>query len=312
MSVSEIEQLVITESVIPKQHKIDAMAEITCGALSGMIGKLVEFPFDTIKVRLQAAHHSTPISTLQMIRYTYHNEGMVNGFYKGLKAPLMGACAETAVLFSSYNYASSLFMNKLNYSEQNLPFWTKCVSGGFAGVIASFVLTPVELVKCQLQVANLSSSAEHKSVSYVSLIKRILTQEKGVFGLWNGLSSTLVREAVGTSIWFGTYEYVSHQFKTHKPTSINEDVQLLISGAMAGITFNFSVFPVDTIKSNIQTYDILNPNKKHIGFLEFTKMLLARPGGITNLYNGLAITLIRCVPANALIFYSYELLKRNF
>ncbi|KAK6459242.1 mitochondrial ornithine carrier protein [Scheffersomyces xylosifermentans] len=318
------------EAITHHEHlETNPLKEITCGAVSGMLGKLVEFPFDTIKVRLQSAPEATPLRTVQMIRFTYYNEGIINGFYKGLKAPLIGACVETAVLFTSYNYSSNFFLNQLNksasqghkFTTESLPFWTKCVSGGFAGFMASFILTPIELIKCQLQVSNLVTKTNQKSVSYFSLIKHIVKQERGVLGLWNGLSSTLLREMVGTSIWFSTYEFINDQFKKHKPP-IHEDLQLLISGAMAGITFNFSVFPVDTIKSNIQTYDILNSGsttkypstkkKGSAGFTEITKMLLARPGGIKNLYSGLSITLIRCIPANALIFYSYEILKRNF
>ena len=303
------------------QHEqIHPLKEITYGAISGMVGKLVEFPFDTIKVRLQSSSSDKHVSTLKMIKQTYQNEGIFNGFYKGLKAPLVGACLENAILFSSYNTASTIFVNILNdkqdgkvvYNNDTVPFWTKLVSGGFAGFMASFVLTPVELIKCQLQVSNLTNSkVEH---SYASIIKTTLRKD-GVIGLWKGLNSTILREVIGTAIWFGTYEYINEYFKTKKfKSSIlgNEDIQLLISGAMAGVTFNFSMFPVDTIKSNIQTNDLLNHGLTHNGFWNTARGIISKPGGIINLYNGLGITMIRCIPANALIFYTYEFLKQNF
>ena len=49
-----------------------------------------------------------------------------------------------------------------------------------------------------------------------------------------------------------------------------------------------------------------------MGFWQTTRSIIAKPGGILNLYNGLGITMVRCIPANALIFYTYELLKQNF
>ncbi|KAI5961117.1 ORT1 [Candida margitis] len=288
---------------------IHPFKEITIGAISGMVGKLVEFPFDTIKVRLQANNsHST--STYKMISRTFHNEGVL-GFYKGLKAPLFGACLENAVLFSSYNFAT----NVLRHYDPSLSMWSKCASGGFAGLMASFILTPVELVKCQLQVANMATKTSH---TYTSVIEDTL-KRRGVFGLWNGLGSTMVREVVGTSIWFGSYEYINDYFETAKQPFIkNKDLQLLFSGAMAGVLFNFSMFPVDTVKSNIQTHDILSgtSGKHHhhmaTDFWKEMRKLCSKPGGVMNLYNGLGITMIRCIPANALIFYTYELLKRNF
>ena len=215
------------------------------------------------------------------------------------------------MLFSSYNFATSMLLQPYDHG---LSMWSKCASGGFAGFMASFILTPVELVKCQLQVANLASKTVNHS--YSSVIGDTL-RRRGVVGLWNGLGSTMVREVVGTLIWFGAYEYVNEYFSTTKQPFIkNKDLQLLFSGAMAGVLFNFSMFPVDTIKSNIQTHDILSSGTQHhhkaTDFWKEMRKLCLKPGGVMNLYNGLGITMIRCIPANALIFYTYELLKRNF
>ncbi|KAK6202318.1 mitochondrial carrier domain-containing protein [Scheffersomyces amazonensis] len=301
----------------PQQDELHPLKEITFGAVSGMFGKLIEYPLDTIKVRLQATSTSSSPSTLAMIRSTYHNEGIIDGFYKGLKAPLIGACMETGILFSSYNFALSKIRDPNSNDEPHMGL--KCLSGGFAGAMASFVLTPIELIKCQLQVSNLASTASSttsatrpNSLSYIPLVQNIIKKD-GVTGLWNGLTSTLIREIVGTAIWFGTYEYVSGI----NALGVGEDINSLISGAIAGLTFNFSIFPIDTVKSNIQTHDILKKASGKVSpgsldFLRVTKQLITKQGGIRNLYNGLGITLIRCVPANAIIFYSYEVLKRNF
>lgn len=292
---------------------MDPMKEITIGAISGMFGKLVEFPFDTIKVRLQSSKES--LLTIGMIRKTYNQEGIINGFYKGLKTPLIGACMETAVLFTSFEWSSAEIVKymkntqNVHYTNDSLPLWCKCISGAFAGFACSFVLTPVELVKCQLQVANLSAAG--KDAGYLSVVKNILEKDS-IFGLWKGLSSTLLREVAGTSIWFGTYEYVN-AYLLKKESWASGDARLLVSGASAGIAFNFSMFPIDTIKSNIQTHDVLHgDNKPGSGILQVAKHLVTKKGGITNLYSGLTITLLRSAPANALIFYTYELLKRNF
>lgn len=299
--------------VITDFKTINPLKEITYGAVSGMLGKLVEFPFDTIKVRLQSANPDHNLSTLGMIQKTYRNEGILNGFFKGLRTPLVGACLETSILFTTFNWSTAYLTNNLSangikYTDETLPFWCKCASGAFAGFAASFVLSPVELVKCQLQVSNLLAN---KNVGYGTLIKDIILKQNGLFGLWNGFSSTLVREVVGTAIWFGTYEYISDYFKKND-SYLSKDMQLLVAGASSGVAFNFSMYPIDTIKSNIQTNDILNPSKAGTGMWDITKLLVSRKGGILNLYRGLGITLIRAIPANALIFYTYEMLKRNF
>lgn len=298
---------------------LNPINEIAFGAISGMFGKVVEYPFDTIKVRLQSTSNYS-ISTIGCIAQTYRNEGIIRGFYQGIRAPLLGSCLETAILFASYNATSHFFINHYNLkSDRELPLWTKSVSGGFAGFTASFVLTPIELVKCKLQVQNVkqsgttSSSASPKNI-YSTVIRKILANE-GVSGLWLGLSSTLIREVFGTAIWFSTYEYTTQVFRERRiamggdKNAENSDVELMFSGALAGVLFNFSTFPVDTIKSNIQTNDF---DKASSSLLKVGKYLCQQPGGMRNLYNGLGITLVRAAPANAIIFYVYELLKRNY
>lgn len=282
---------------------VDPVKEVVYGATAGCVGKLVEFPFDTIKVRLQLG--LSRVSTLQVITSTFHNEGIVNGFYKGIRAPMVGACLENAVLFLAFQYGQEFFKEFTSLSPSSLS--AVCVSGAFSGFAASFVLTPVELVKCKLQVSNLHSHS--KNDTYGSVIRRII-QRESITGLWHGLSSTLAREMLGTAVWFATYEETLAFLRKHNSKA--ENTNLLASGAAAGFMFNLSIFPVDTIKSVIQTHDITLKTLSKLLFTQAFAKLVRRPGGIANLYNGLSITLTRSIPANALIFYVYEHLKTNY
>lgn len=299
-------------------NHVNPWKEISFGAIAGMCGKIVEFPFDTIKVRLQSSSQFSQLSALNTIKYTYQHEGFLRGFYQGLNAPLLGACLESAVLFYSYNLSTATFIDLykanlgINYTQETVPLWSKCFSGGVAGFMASFVLTPIELVKCKLQVTNLTTTTSLSSPNlYSTIIKQVIKQD-GFAGLWHGLSSTLIREVGGTAVWFGTYEYTNDLFRRASPTNELNDINFLISGALAGVVFNLSAFPADTIKSNIQTFDVLHKDHAGSSFMQMGKLLLSRPGGIKNLYKGLNITLLKAIPANALIFYIYEVLKRTF
>lgn len=277
--------------------------DIWYGAAAGCVGKLIEFPFDTVKVRLQLSH--TPNSTVALVRDMLASEGFVNGFYKGIKAPMVGACAENAVLFLAFQYGQSVVSNVFHLNTDHLA--SVCLSGAFSGFAASFVLTPVELVKCQLQVSNLHRHLRHES--YGSIVRRILA-DNGVKGLWHGLSSTLLREVSGTAVWFAAYEQMAAWLKRNNPNYQNAN--LLASGAFAGVCFNLAIFPVDTIKSNIQTHDIVALTPAKLRFSQAVTNQLAKSGGVRNLYSGLSVTLVRSIPANAAIFYVYEWLKQTF
>lgn len=271
--------------------------EIAYGSTAGICGKLVEYPFDTIKVRLQLSPHFRSSSTLQAIKETYVNEGIVRGFYRGLRAPLVGACLETAVLFLSYRWALNQYKARVAPLTDDVSIVVKSAAGGFSGFMAAFVLTPVELVKCRLQVQNVGVGTQPSHL-YGAVIRSVIKND-GVFGLWKGLYSTIVREIGGTAIWFTTYEGCIEYFSRNRPLSTTD---YLVSGALAGIAFNLSMFPVDTIKSNIQV-------DGRQGMVGTTLRLMASPGGFRNLYHGLGITLVRAAPANALIFWTYETAK---
>ncbi|KAL3232311.1 Mitochondrial ornithine transporter 1 [Nakaseomyces bracarensis] len=287
-----------------------AAKDILFGSIAGAIGKVIEYPFDTIKVRLQTQGKDMFPTTLSCIKYTYQHEGVVKGFFQGIGSPLAGAALENAALFVSYNQCSKLLNHYTNISELN----NILISGAFAGSCASFVLTPVELVKCKLQVANLQALTmgttggniiTERHTRIVPTIQSII-RNRGFSGLWQGQSSTFIRESFGGVAWFATYElmkkYLLSRHTTENNLQPNESKtwELLASGASAGLAFNASIFPADTVKSLMQT--------EHVG-LKSAVVKIMKEKGIRGFYRGLGITLIRAIPANATVFYVYETLS---
>ncbi|CAR24417.1 Mitochondrial ornithine carrier protein [Lachancea thermotolerans] len=272
----------------------EALKDILYGSIAGAAGKVIEYPLDTIKVRLQTQPAHLFPTSWSCIKYTYANEGFLKGFYQGVSSPLVGAALENAVLFVTFNRAQNFLKQYESLSPLSLTVW----SGAFAGACTSYVLTPVELVKCTLQVSNLKNSKTSHSKVWPT-VKHIVSQN-GISGLWRGQSSTFIRECAGGAVWFTTYESVKQYLANKRNDTENQTWELLTAGASAGVAFNASVFPADTIKSTAQT--------EHLGIVNATKRILAR-NGPAGLYRGLGITLIRAAPANAVVFYTYETLS---
>jgi ornithine carrier protein len=286
----------------------DSLQEIFLGSFSGACGKIVEFPFDTIKVRLQYSQ-SLPVplytSTLNAIKKTYNNEGFINGFYKGLKVPMLGAAMEVSCLFFSYNLAQDLIkLFKGTNLSDDLKVSEKLICGAFSGICTSFVLTPVELVKCKFQVENLKT-LNNKSLITKSIpeITKELYKSNGLKALWKGHLATMIRECGGSMAWFGNYEFVIEYFangeKNYKP-KIHE---LMIAGASAGIGYHCTLFPADTVKSILQTSDV-----KGLTFLKVVKQIY-RTKGILGFYSGMGVTLFKSIPTSSVMFIAYEKLK---
>lgn len=260
----------------------DGANEIVSGSIAGGVGKIFEYPFDTVKVRLQSQSLSKPqykgawdclIKGLKL-------EG-IRGLYKGVSTPIVAAAAENATLFLSY----SMFDKQLNSSISNQTV-RALVCGSLSGLAASFVLTPIELVKCQIQVDASSPKAR------VWPVIRHNFEMYGLSGFWRGHLGTALREAGGSAAWFGTYY------------ALRDDFGPLLAGAAAGIGYNLSLFPADSIKSRIQTRASLG-KENSMSFLQTGKQIIEQQG-IKGLYRGSLVTCLRAGPSNAVIFGVHE------
>ncbi|KAL8670746.1 MAG: hypothetical protein Q9168_004725 [Polycauliona sp. 1 TL-2023] len=311
---------------------IKAAKDIAFGSLAGSIGKLIEYPFDTIKVRLQSQPHppiySGPLDCFRQSLLA--PEGGLSSLYRGISAPILGAAIETSSLFFSYRIAQSAlqaFIPSLPQGKgDSLPLTALLACGAISGATTSLLLTPIELVKCKLQYPVSSTtdrtSQSHKSRGPLSVIASVF-RNHGILGFWRGQLGTLIRETGGSAAWFGSYEGVLIMLRDERlphhdggTESVIADQSRppihhqLLAGASAGVAYNFVFFPADTIKSRMQTEEpgISTANGKSQVQSTFWRSgaELWRQQGLRGLYRGCGITVARAAPSSAVIFAIYE------
>lgn len=91
-------------------HGQEALKDVVCGSTAGVVGKYIEYPFDTIKVRLQSQPDNMPLrytGPLDCFKKSLQRDGFL-GIYRGISAPLVGAAVETSSLFFSVSATFSL------------------------------------------------------------------------------------------------------------------------------------------------------------------------------------------------------------
>lgn len=286
----------------------DSANHLCSGMFAGFAVKVVEYPFDTVKV-LQQTMGSEYKGAVDCMSTTYRSGGIA-ALYRGLSSPLLGSMAECATLFVSYGYIKRMVgVDEEKSTLQNpVPMWKYCMAGAGSGVCSAFVLTPVELVKCRLQVqsgtGNLSTG---RSFNGPLQCAASIFREEGVRGLWRGNLSCLCREVPGNFAWFGTYELVFRAIQVANGYERKTDVPLgfsALAGSFAGVAYWFVPFPADTVKSKLQT----DPRFAGRPFLDVLRTVV-REDGFSALYRGAGITCARAAPAHALLFYAYEVVS---
>ncbi|RUP50532.1 mitochondrial carrier domain-containing protein, partial [Jimgerdemannia flammicorona] len=222
--------------------------------------------------------------------------------------------------------------------EDDLPALTipqLFLSGAISGTFASLILTPVELIKCKLQIqlgSAFTAPITTTSLSYTHPIHYrgplhvILHTLRihGPAGFYRGHLATAVREMGGGAAWFGVYELACRQLTRRRQARMPHRVvtkrdlptsQLMLAGALGGISYNFFLFPVDVVKSCMQTDEETQARARagrpvgastveRRGFVQVARDIY-NGAGVKGFYRGCGITVARSAPASAIIFATY-------
>jgi hypothetical protein len=305
-------------SLNDKSPLVKSFITFTAGLSSGIASKLVEYPFDTVKVKLQTqGQNNLPViynSTFDCFKKIYMREGVV-GYYRGVLAPVAGACVELGLTFWAYHFSLDLLKIAYQYTSDgkrvldptNLNLFEVGYGGAMCGVFTTFLMAPIELVKCKMQVqANRLETLEagaiareqgviYRGLTHV-LIHTIKTQ--GFKGAFRGFIPTMGREVLGNFAWFLNYE-IGKKFLKER---LSNDLWIsMLSGGFAGFGYWSLGMPADRIKSILQT-EIAEKRSVTKTFKDILKK-----EGVRGFYKGYAPTVIRAIPSNAVIFSVYEM-----
>ena len=179
-------------------------------------------------------------------------------------------------------------------------------AGAFSAVPQTLITAPFERVKVLLQIQGQKELAPGEKPKYsggVDVVRQ-LYKEGGVRSVYRGSAMTLARDTPGSAAYFGTYEYIKRQMSPKDAEgNITGDLSLsaiVVAGGAAGVAMWIPVFPVDTVKSRIQS----DPGRPTIGG---TISRLYKNGGIKSFFPGFGPAIARAVPANAATFLGVEL-----
>ncbi|RKP08028.1 mitochondrial carrier domain-containing protein [Thamnocephalis sphaerospora] len=296
-------------SVEPKQQQVQVKQQSSVAAsvksfLSGGFGGMclvaAGHPLDLIKVRLQTTTLYT--GALDCARKTIAKDG-VRGLYRGMSAPLVGVTPIFATCFWGYDVGKKLSQSFYGQKAgEPLTMGQICFAGGFSALPATLLMTPIERVKCIIQIQSSLPASEQKYKGTADAARGIW-REGGIRGIYKGTAATLLRDVPGSVAYFGAYELFKKWFTpAGKSAGDISPVAVFCAGGLAGMANWAIAIPADVLKSRQQTA----PAGTYSGLTDvFVKLM--RNEGPSALFRGLGPAMLRAFPANAACFLGVEL-----
>lgn len=282
------------------------LKSLAAGGVGGVCAVLTGHPFDLVKVRCQSNQAKSATDAVSKILADarampgLRSANIVKGFYKGVIPPLLGVTPIFAVSFWGYDVGKKIVTYGGDAGEGQGPLSLgQLATAGFISAIPTTLVTaPTERVKVVLQTSSDSS--------FVGAAKQIVKQQ-GVASLFKGSLATLSRDGPGSALYFASYEICKDYLD--KASGSNGELSITnvcISGGMAGVSMWVVVFPIDTIKTQLQS------SSKKQSMLDVTKEIYKNRGGIKGFFPGIGPAILRSFPANAATFLGVELTHSLF
>ncbi|CAI5705477.1 hypothetical protein KXD40_000023 [Peronospora effusa] len=187
-----------------------AVNTFLAGALSRTFAGGIVSPFTIVKARMEFLPPGTFDSNLQVVRYVLHHEG-VRGLYRGMVPTLIRDVPFSGLYVLIYTRLRESWTRKFPH----LPLYGVHFSSGVvAGVLATSIVHPADVVKTRMQLAIMANNSEgvtahiQNSLTLRQTVAKIYCDE-GLHGFAKGIVPRVVKRTLSTAVTWTIYEQLS-------------------------------------------------------------------------------------------------------
>ncbi|KAI9882365.1 MAG: hypothetical protein M1823_005888 [Watsoniomyces obsoletus] len=285
------------EAKAAAKSTLSGLRSFIAGGVGGVCAVVVGHPFDLIKVRMQTAEKGAYTGAIDVLRKTVAREGLGRGLYAGVTAPLAGVTPMFAVSFWGYDLGKGIVQRVSKVENGQYSIGQVSAAGFFSAIPMTVITAPFERVKVLLQIQGQKElkPGEKPRYSGATDVVRQLYREGGLRSVFRGSVATLARDGPGSAAYFATYEYFKRRLTPKDEQGRQGSLSLpavCAAGGAAGVAMWSAVFPLDTIKSRLQSAE----GRPTLGGV--VREVYGR-GGIKAFFPGFGPAMARAVPANA-------------
>lgn len=299
---------------------------VWAGFFGGLVGTVVSYPFDTLRVVSQTSSSSSmsssgsnnvsPAAGLWKSYKDLRHRGL--SLYSGIGPAMMSQGLLYGFLFGTH-LGFQNFLEGIGWTSDSdkSVLGRSFVAGLGTGVASAPFTSPLEMWKIRLQTQS-SIKAPFSVLKY----RRILQKAD----LFRGLPATALRCAVGNSAFF-TFLTASEMARSRSAgvgygSSAHDSVWLdILNGGISGIVYWVVCMPFDVIKTrqqarleirrqsmNSSSIALEAPTLSSSSILKEASKII-RTEGFAGLWRGLSLAMYRTIPMQASIYCVYKVLS---
>ena len=297
------------------------------GAGAGALTKTSVAPLERVKILFQIQGMKGETGSTrkyrglsQALRLIVQEEGTI-GLWKGNGANCVRVVPVYALKFAFNDTFKDMVRNESQETTNDLTVLQRMLAGTMAGLCQTTITYPLELIRTRLSLGPALSGMHYNGI-FDCLTKTI--EQEGFGALYKGIGPTYLSGApyVGLQMtFFDVYKnwLVPPQPKNNGSASEKQESSsfmktvgnMMLAGALAGITAQTITYPGDTVRRRMQSNGMGGEKRMYNNSWHCTKMVVKKEG-VIGLYRGLLINCIRGVPGAAIQFAAYETLKTVF
>jgi len=157
---------------------------------------LIRVPTEIVKQRRQAGQ----ASGLAIVRATLQSEGVL-GLYRGYFTTLAREIPFSLIQFPLWEFLKKRVAHASG--QETAQPWQASLCGAFAGGFSAAATTPLDVAKTRIMLAQAGS--KEATLGTLGVI-RLVFAERGVGGLFAGVTPRVTWISIGGAVFFGVYE----------------------------------------------------------------------------------------------------------
>jgi solute carrier family 25, member 33/36 len=286
------------------------------GGVAGTVASCLTNPLEVIKTQLQSSLTGAPGHALSrqpwaVTQRIWQQDG-VSGFFRGLPPTLIGIIPARSAYFYAYQ-RSKIALGRF-FPEGSPP--NAMLAGLIAGITGNTLTNPIWMVRTRMQLLADASAGQVAYKGYGDVIRSIF-REEGIRGFYRGIQASYWGCTEG-ALQFIIYEQLKTKLLARSnrdraargldPTTELSPSAYFWSAAFAKMVAAIGTYPHEVARTRMR-------EQARAGIFKYRGMfqtmnLIAKEEGVRALYGGAGIHLIKVVPNSALMFLTYEMVRR--